>query len=270
MSSLRRVATRDVIFVIALIAAALLLGWLTGRSALLVQLLSPAWQLVERGVSAGKVLVGRFERVSVLQSENARLRDEVSALQIDLARIKERHLEVERNSRLLGLSVPDAEVGVVARVVARSPVNWHQICTIDRGSKDGVGLDSVVLSADGVCGRVQRVSVHAAVVGLLTDLGQSCGILDQRSRSPAVLQGQGGPNLQLAFMPQQVDWRVGDLLVTSGYGGIFPKGLPVGRVARVEQPPGAPSPTVEVALTTDMDRIEVVRVLAPRQHFEEP
>ena len=270
MSSLRRVATRDVVFVIALIAAALLLGWMTGRSALLVQLLSPGWHLVERGVKAGKVLVGRFERVSVLQSENARLRDQVAALQLDLSRIKERHLEVERNSRLVGLSLPGAEEGVVARVVARSPVNWHQIFAIDRGSQDGVGLDSVVLSADGVCGRVQRVSAHAAVVGLLSDLGQSCGILDQRSRSPAVLQGQGGAILQLAFMPQQVDWRVGDLLVTSGYGGIYPKGLAVGRVARVEQPPGDPAPTVEVNLTTDLDRLEIVRVLPPRQRFEEP
>ncbi len=270
MSTFRRVATRDVVFVLALIGSALLLGWMTGRSALLVQLLAPAWRIVEQAVTSGKLVVGRFERVSSLQAENVRLRDQVSALQADLARVREHVLETERHAHLTNLATPGVEQGVVAHVVARSPVNWHQVCTIDRGAEDGIGIDSVVLSGDGVCGRVQRVSAHAAVVGLLTDIGQACGILDQRSRSPAVLQGQGNLSLQLAFMPQQVDWRVGDLLVTSGYGGIYPRGLPVGRVARVEQSPGAPSPTVEVTLTTDLDRLEIVRVLAPRQRFEEP
>ena len=65
-----RSASRDVVFVLALIGGALLLGWMTGRSALLVQLLTPGWRLVEQAVSSGVTLVGRFQRVSVLQAEN--------------------------------------------------------------------------------------------------------------------------------------------------------------------------------------------------------
>jgi len=135
--------------------------------------------------------------------------------------------------------IPEAVVQVAAQVIGRDGVPWFRTLTLDRGESDGVLLDSPVLSPTGVVGRVFAVGPHAARVQVLLDRDSGAGVLVERSRVPGVVSGQvsgqssGAEDLVLEFVPERSDVAVGDVVVTSGVDGIYPKGLVVGRVRYV-------------------------------------
>lgn len=258
-----RVPTREIGYVAALVGAAMLVGWVSGRTAVLNEVLRPGWLLTQSVVRSVKGGASYFQDLETLRQENAALTARVVAAEAEQARRSEAAAENTRLRGLLRLASESVPQGVAARVIARAPSTWQQRLVLDRGTADAVGLDSVVLAPQGVVGRVVRVSPHTAVVSLLTDMGQTAGVIDQRSRSPGVLMGQGDPSMTLQYLAPDVDFRIGDLLVTSGYGGIYPKGLPVGRVSRVEQQPNAIVPRITLLLTADLDRLEEVLVLPP-------
>ncbi|HEY9855395.1 MAG TPA: rod shape-determining protein MreC [Stenomitos sp.] len=263
MRLLQRLPAREIAFVLALVGVTAVVGWLGGRTAVLTEMLRPGWALVQSVVGSVRGGATYFQDLESLRRENAALNAKVVEVEAELLRKREVDAENARFSQLLGLEQAVAPHGIAARVIGRAPNNWQQRLVIDRGSSSGIGVDSVVLVPRGVVGRVLTVSPHTAVVSLLTDPGQTVGILDQRSRSPGVVLGEGQPTLTLQYLPQQVDYRIGDAVVTAGYGGIFPKGLNVGKVVRVESEPNAITPRVSIVLNADLDRIEEVLVLPP-------
>lgn len=259
----QRLPAREIGYVVALVGAAMVVGWVSGRTAVLTEVLRPGWLLTQSVVSSvrgGATYIQDLERT---RRENVALRARVNAAETELSRRLELDAENRRLAALLSLSTTVEPRGLAARVIARAPSTWQQRLVIDRGTRAGIARDSVVLCPQGLVGRVLSASPNTAVVSLLTDMGQTAGVLDQRSRSPGVLMGQGETTLTLQYLPQQVDFRIGDLVVTSGFGGVFPKGLPVGRVIHVEQQPNAITPRITLMLNADLDRLEEVLVLPP-------
>lgn len=263
MAFLKRLPTREIGFVVALFGAAALVGWAAGRTTVLTEMLRPGWVITQSVVGSLRGGATYFQDLDRLKRENAELHERLAKVEVALAGKLEVESENRRLGQLLGLAPTVPEKGIAARVIARSPNNWQQRLVIDRGSASGIGVDSVVLIPRGVIGRVLKVSPNSAVVRLLTDPGQTVGVLNQRSRTPAVVLGEGSANLVLQYLPQQSDFRVGDAVLTSGLGGVYPKGLSVGRVTRVEQAPNAITPKVTIVLNTDLDRVEEVLVLPP-------
>lgn len=263
MAFLKRLPTREIGFVAALFGAAAFVGWAAGRTTVLTEMLRPGWMVTQSVVGSIKGGATYFQDLDHLRRENAELHERLGRVETELARKLETESENRRLSQLLSLAQTVQPKGVAAHVIARSPNNWQQRLVIDRGSADGIGVDSVVLIPRGVVGRILKVSPHSAVVRLLTDPGQTVGIVNQRSRTPAVVLGEGNTQLTLQYLPQQADFRIGDAVITSGLGGVYPKGLSVGRVTRVDQSPNAITPKVTVVLNTDLDRVEEVVVLPP-------
>lgn len=263
MRLLQRLPAKEIAFVLALVAVTAMVGWLGGRTAVLTEILRPGWAIVQSVVGSVRGGATYFQDLEHLRRENAALTAKLTEVETELSRKREVDAENRRFSQLLGLSQAVTPQGVAARVIGRAPNNWQQRLVIDRGSAAGIGVDSVVMVPRGVIGRVLTVSAHTAVVSLLTDPGQTVGILNQRSRSPGVVMGEGLSNLVLQYLPQQVDYRIGDAVLTAGYGGVYPKGLNVGKVARVENQPNAITPRVSIVLNADLDRIEEVLVLPP-------
>jgi rod shape-determining protein MreC len=144
--------------------------------------------------------------------------------------------EAERLRELLALRQEIPMDTLAARVVGRDGVPWFRSLTIDKGEADGVALDAPVMSPTGVVGRVFAVGPHAARVQVLLDRDGGAGVLLDRSRVPGVVSGQvsgpeaGAEDLVLKYVPERADVVVGDVVVTSGLDGIYPKGLVVGRV----------------------------------------
>lgn len=263
MRLLQRLPAREIAFVLALVGVTAMVGWLGGRTAVLTEVLRPGWAVVQSVVGSVRGGATYFQDLDHLRRENATLTAKLVEVEAELSRRREVDAENVRFSQLLGLAQTVAPRAMAARVIGRSPNNWQQRLVIDRGTTAGIGVDSVVLVPRGVIGRVLTVSPNTAVVSLLTDPGQTVGIINQRSRSPGVVLGEGQSNLVLQYLPQQVDYRIGDNLITAGYGGVFPKGLNIGKVVRVENEPNAITPRVSIVLNADLDRVEEVLVLPP-------
>ena len=194
------------------------------------------------------------------RAEVARLRSEVVALRLRQLRHDELESENERLRAALALRerLPTRSVG--AEVVARDWNGFTRGLTIDRGRADGVERLAPVIVTRGVVGRVAGLRERSAAVQLLTDPASSIGGVVVRTRAQGLVEGVAGGRLRLKLAASEEGVRSGDLVVTSGVGQLFPKGLPLGRVGRVYASSGL-FRTAEIEPAVDLATVEEVLVL---------
>lgn len=228
---------------------------------LVLSVLLPAQVLLGRAADAATGLWRALNEIGQLRTENARLRAEVERLRRELAQLQESSAEVHRLRRLLGFQPPPAYATVAARVVSRDPSRWYTTLTVDRGARDGVSRNDPVVTAEGLVGRVFEVYPTACRVLLITDPRSSVGVVVQSSRDAGVVQGTSTGRLRLRYLSRTSPLVEGDVLVTSGLGGIFPRGLRVGAVRIVVRTAGALFQEAEVEPSTDLARLEEVLVM---------
>jgi rod shape-determining protein MreC len=210
--------------------------------------------------------VGGVAEIGSLRDDNRRLRAEVERL-----RARDRtYLDVlGENERLRGALRMARRCGcrtVGASVVARSGSNFQLSVTVDAGARQGVARDMAVVDAGGLVGRVTQVTADYATVLLVTDPTSGVAATLASDKAPGIVRGRGEQLLQ--FQPVRAGTRVrrGDTVVTRGYqGGVFPAGLPVGVVERVD-PAGAASlvPGVAVRPYASLGALDVVAVVVDR------
>lgn len=205
-----------------------------------------------------------------VRQDNARLRSRADALQTELHEIHQRAGASARLRTLLELQQRLEEPGRAAEVIARSGLPWFRTLILGRGSSDRVSLDAPVISPAGVVGRVIAVAAGTSKVQVLLDQHSGTAVLVDRTRVSGVVSGQVGSSgfgprdLLMKYVPQRSDVATGDLVVTSGLDGIYPKGLVVGHVIRVAIGSGL-FQDVHVRPSVAFDRLEEVLVLRPRQ-----
>jgi rod shape-determining protein MreC len=150
---------------------------------------------------------------------------------------------------------------IAAEVVAYSPSAWFRTIVINKGQRDGVKKGFPVVTLEGVVGRVMRISSSSSVVLLVLDRNSSVDCLVQRNRIRGIVEGEGGGRCYLRYVPRTEDIQVGDHIITSGLGGIFPKGLSMGEVVRVEKKEYGLFQEIEVMPSADLSRLEEVMVI---------
>ena len=181
--------------------------------------------------------------------------------QLELGRTRE---ENERLRRLLSFAQESSDRHVVgARVIGvRLDPKGLQLVTLDRGARDGLLPMMPVVVAQGVVGRVHDVTGGTADVLLLSDRNSSIAVRVDRSRARANVRGTGSPDLcRLEYALRSDDMQEGDLLVTSGTDGVFPRGLPVGKLSGLKRSGQGLYQRAEVAPAVDMTKLEEVLVL---------
>jgi len=167
------------------------------------------------------------------RSENERLQQTVRQLSLVNRAYEQAQQENIRLRRLVSMNESAGFRSIGARVVARAPSFLSNVIYINRGSQDGVRIDAPVLSGDGIIGRTVLVSGHQSQVQLITNEDASVGVMLQRSRTPGVVRGNGDSLLDLKYISTIDPVTVGDVVLSSGLDGIFPKGLVIGKVVRV-------------------------------------
>ena len=194
---------------------------------------------VQRGVAraiggATGLWEGYVGLVSV-EAENSELREDVAQLQLRLQGERAMAQRARGLEELLGFRRNVAFSTVSARVIAGDATPYFRTVTIDRGTGDGVLRDAAVVSPDGVVGRVLNdPGSRAAKVQLLIDRSAAAGVLIERTRVQGVAMGDLDQDLlRMEYVSKLDDVRVGDMVVTSGADGVYPKGVPVGQVAEV-------------------------------------
>lgn len=174
-----------------------------------------------------------------VREENERLHGVLHELIGENVRLREQAASVPRLERLLAFAPAESWEARAARIIGQSlgPTGALLSILVDLGEAHGFANDAPAAIPEGVVGRVLRSSPSYSTVLLLTDQNSRIAVMGSESRTTAILAGRGPDELfDLKYVPVSGTLAVGELLVTSGLDGIFPKGLPVARVVRVERP----------------------------------
>ncbi|MCC7416848.1 MAG: rod shape-determining protein MreC [Acidobacteria bacterium] len=204
-----------------------------------------------------------------VHEENAALRDALGQAQIALQEQRALAGRARGLEALLDLRDRTALQTVAAGIIGATASPDFRTLTIDKGARDGLRQDMAVIAPEGVVGRVVMPSAWAAKVQLLIDRNAAAGALIERSRAQGVVLGAGDGGLLMEYVPEVADIAVGDVVVTSGIDGIFPKGFVIGRIAAIEHAGGAYRRIV-VEPAVDRTRLEDVLVVTTPMTPEGP
>lgn len=206
-----------------------------------------------------------------LREENKRLQFEASTLKRRLDQLQEQALETQRLQRLLAMRDSSQAEFLTARVVGKDATNWFKTILLDCGSMEGVRRNQPVLAPNGLVGRVVEVTPTSARVQLFTDPVSAVGGLIQRTRVTGIVSGNLGAGARVRYLPLMGDVVVGEEVVTSGMGGVFPKGIPIGRITTVERKSGVLFQEATLTPAVDLSRLEevlILKTLEVREGFE--
>jgi rod shape-determining protein MreC len=228
-------------------------------------LLAPLQGLVVRSIDALGNVGQRTYGLWQAQVDNQALRQQISRLRAELAANEEIRQENLRLHQLLRIKERAEPLDLlVAQVISTTSTPLFRSVRLDRGRADGLELGAAVLHQDGLVGRVALLGESYADVLLLVDSNSSADVLVQRSRARARLRGQGGDSslgLEVQYLARTAEVQPGDVLITSGLGNSFPKGLRVGRVTAVSQRAFGLYQQATVEPAVDFHRLETLLVV---------
>ena len=220
---------------------------------------------IEKGVNttwdSGSSLITDYVALFNARRENERLQAELDQARLRLQRLEARASEADQLAALLEFKQAHAEAPLIAaQVIAASPASNRRTVLIDRGEDDGLAPNMVVLTPEGVVGKVVEVYPAASQVLLITDHKSGVGVELAESGVKGVLKGGGSSLARLEYVPHEETVTVGARVVTSGQDGLFPKGLAVGEVISVR--PGEFFQEIVVQPAAPLARLDQVLVLA--------
>ena len=192
--------------------------------------------------------------LETLRAQNDEMRQRLIALE-------EARQENERLRELVDFVEVRELDAVGARVIGRPATLWDGVIVIDRGSDQGVDVGMPVLSAQGLIGQIVEVSGNSSRVRLITDQRSGVAAMLQSTRAEGVLNGSLDGQTTLDFVSRESTVTVGDVVLTSGMGGVYPRGLLIGEVADVQLTDADLFPKIQVRLSADPARLEEVVVL---------
>ncbi|OUR73331.1 rod shape-determining protein MreC [Methylophaga sp. 41_12_T18] len=211
-----------------------------------------------------------FQNRQQLQEQNSQLTAVNLLNSVRIQKLQALERENMRLRKLLGSSFRLQERVVVAELLMIDLDPFSQQVVIDKGKRSGVFEGQPVLDATGVMGQVTEVTPFSSRVVLLTDPGHAIPVQINRNGLRAVATGRGlGGVLQLEHLPHNADIREGDLLVTSGLGGRFPAGYPVGTVSSINLPQGKAFAEVTVLPAAKLDSSREVLLVLPTEVAEQ-
>lgn len=203
----------------------------------------------------------------VLAKQNEELHQENDVLRQEVRALSETGRENIRLRELLNLKEHTAFHTVTARVIGRDSSNWWKSIQIDRGSNDGVRENLAVLNADGLIGKIVSVTHGEARVLLLSDPNCKVSALLQDTREPGVASGSDAafsfsPHCVMTYVNRDAKVKTGENVITSGLGGVFPKGIVIGTVTGVQlNKQTGMYQDVEIKPAVDFRRLEEVIVI---------
>lgn len=208
---------------------------------------APVLDVVSRPIGAATTAVDRVRGVFAMYQDNLRLTEENERLlQWQQTALK---LSTE-NRELRGLLkvAPESSVSyVTARVIGNSGGSFVRTVMVNAGTEQGLARGQAAITGEGLVGRLTEVGSRAARVLLITDLNSRIPVLIENARTNAVLSGDNSARPKLVYVADPEAIKIGDRVVTSGEGGVFPPGLPVGVVAAADQAGLRVEPYVELS-----------------------
>jgi rod shape-determining protein MreC len=222
---------------------------------------------VQRSISAGVSGVEHvwdgYVGLRGVKTENDHLKRQLDEAQVEVQQQRALADRTQSLERLLDLRDHTTLKTAAAEIIAAGATPDFRTVTIDKGTRDGLRLDMAVIAPAGVVGRVVMPTPRAAKVQLLIDRNAAAGAIVERSRAQGVVVGGGDNRLRLEYVSELADVVKGDLVMTSGIDGIYPKGFVIGRVEALEKS-GSTYKRIVVRPEVDFTSLEdVLVVLTP-------
>lgn len=222
---------------------------------------APAQKILVKSIRYVEGLWLHYFHLVDLRKENTELRAEVDALRMENHRYLELMATQTRLRELLQFKNTMDWPVVAAQVIGRDPTGWFESVIIDKGKNSGLRVNMPVVNAGGVVGQLVSVSPNYSKVLLVVDQNSAVDCLIQRSREKGIVKGLSPSLCKLDYVLKTGDVAPDDIAVTSGIGGVYPKGLPVGKVLEVRDVPWELFKTIKVKPAVDFSKLEEVLVI---------
>jgi rod shape-determining protein MreC len=197
-----------------------------------------------------------FKKISLREKENIRLKKELASLLKEQQKYREAILENKRLKELLSLKEKEHRYVTAARVIAKGIDQWSNTFVLDKGQSDGVAKDMTAITPNGLVGKISSVSDNYSSVLLLTDINFSSAARIQDNRTEGVLSGTGFRKCQLKYVPHEESVEKGSVVITSGLDSLFPQGIPIGYISKVNKKGAGLFQDIDVTPFVDISRIE--------------
>jgi rod shape-determining protein MreC len=227
----------------------------------LIEATAPVDLVFQRTLELTEGIWSNYFSLVHVRQENLRLKEQLDRLKMENSGYREALLTHERLKALFQFKQSINRPALAAQVIGLDPTGWFRSVIIDKGERSGIATDLPVVNASGVVGRVVSVSPHYAKVLLIIDQNSSVDCLVQRSRDRGMVRGLSETTCSIDYMVKTTDVRVHDRIVTSGLGGVYPKGIPIGEVVSVDESPGDLFRRIRLRPFVDFSRLEEVLVI---------
>lgn len=202
-----------------------------------------------------------FGNIGGLQKENKELRSKVNELESEVARMSVSKKENEGLKRDLGFKTDSGFETITAEITFFDPTNIRESIIIDKGANDGVKEKMAATSEGFLIGRVTEVYSNTAKIILISDPLSSVPALITDVNAAGLVQGQVGFGLTINQVPQEIDMKKGQTIVTSGLGGEYPKGLILGKVENITKKNNSIFQTASIRTLVDFKSLERVQLI---------
>lgn len=235
---------------------------------LIVEITAPFQKLIRQAINSTKDFWTNYFYLVDVRRENRQLKREIDSFKRENSRYKELLATHERLRKLLQFKEVIHRPVVAAQVIGLDPTGWFKSVIIDKGKDAGLKWDMPVVNASGVVGRIVSVSNNYAKVLLIIDQNSAVDCLTQRSRDRGMVKGTSGHVCKMDYMAKSSAAVIGDVVITSGLGGVFPKGLPVGEISSVKEGDGKLFKEIDVMPCVDFSKLEEVLVIQTAHPME--
>ena len=232
-----------------------------GVGGVMIAFTAPFQDLASRAVKGVRETWRNYFSLVSVAAENQRLKQLLGKAAEDSILQRELDLENNRLRDLLAFQRSLPHPAIAAQIIAKDPSAWFNTVIIDKGAADGLRKGLPAVTSRGIAGQVVEVSAHQSKLMLIIDRNSAVDALVQRTRSRGIVKGAARDECYLDYVMHEDDMRVGDGVVSSGFDGVYPKGLLIGTVAAINFQGSDFFKEVRVTPSVDFDTLEEVLVI---------
>jgi rod shape-determining protein MreC len=235
-----------------------------------IEITAPVQKVIFSTVDTVQGFWWKYFSLVDIRIENTSLKKEIDALKMENSLYRELVAANRRLETMLQFKEVIHWDALVAQVIGQDPTGWFESVMIDKGKNAGLRLNMAVVNAQGAVGQLVSLAPNYAKVLLVIDQNSAVDCLIQRSREKGIVKGLSSKVCKMHYVVKNGDVAVGDLVVTSGMGRVYPKGIPVGRVVEVADDPWEMFKDVKVEPLVDFSKLEEVLVLLKEDPLSNP
>jgi rod shape-determining protein MreC len=205
-----------------------------------------------------------------VREDNRQLRRDLEVLQRQNSDLRESAVAAQRLAALLEFKEQFVPQTVAARVMGRDSTNWYSSVILNKGDRDGIRPEMGVMTSAGIVGRIVKTGPFSSIALLVTDPHNAITGIIQRSRDEGIVEGTSQGRARIKYLPLLANIRVGDIVVTSGLTGGFPRGIVIGTVLTMQKEEGELFQSAEIAPQADLSKLEEVLIITVPRSLEAP